>query len=129
MSIRNSHIDNISSGGCQVGISLESGRLKKTGYSLIQTEGVKLFTEHPVTGIVFEGFRIPYFDEVKELVKKAAGLMPGLRLIGWDVAVGESSPILIEGNSDYDVSGNDVAYGGYMANSVFKKVISEIRGH
>jgi hypothetical protein len=126
MSISNSHIDNISSGGCQVGISLETGRLKKYGYSLIKTIGVKVLTEHPVTKTVFEDFTIPYFREVKELVIKTAPLIPGLRLIGWDVAVGESGPILIEGNSDYDLSGNDLADDGYMANKTFRKVLKEI---
>lgn len=126
MSISNSHIDNISSGGCQVGVVLETGRLKKIGYALIQAVGVETLTEHPVTKTVFEDFSIPFFPEVMELVVKTARLMPGLRLIGWDVAVGESGPVLIEGNSDYDMSGNDLAFGGYMANQVFRKVLKEI---
>jgi hypothetical protein len=127
MSIRNAHIDNISSGGCQVGINSETGRLKSVGYSLIKTEGVQVFREHPVTGIRFEDFKIPCFTEVKELVIRTAGFMPGLRLIGWDVAIGENGPVLIEGNSDYDLSGNDIAYGGYMANKVFIKVLKELK--
>ena len=126
MSICDSHIDNISSGGCQVGIVLETGRLKKYGYSLIQTMGVEILTEHPVTKTVFEDFSIPYFHQVRELVVKTARLMPGLRFIGWDVAIGESGPILIEGNSDYDLSGNDLADNGYMANETFRKVLKEI---
>jgi hypothetical protein len=126
MSISNSHIDNISSGGCQIGIELETGKLKKYGYSLIKTIGVKVLTEHPFTKTVFEDFTVPYFREVRELVIKTAPLIPGLRLIGWDVAVGESGPILIEGNSDYDLSGNDLADGGYMANKTFRKVLKEI---
>ena len=126
MSISDSHIDNISSGGCQVGIVLNTGKLKKFGYSLIQTLGVKVLTEHPVTKIVFENYSIPYFEEVKELVLRIAGFNPTLRLIGWDVAIGESGPILIEGNSDYDISGNDLVDGGYLANTTFRKVLSEI---
>jgi hypothetical protein len=127
MSISNSHIDNISSGGCQVGIVLETGKLKKYGYSLIKSLGVKILTEHPITKTIFEDFSIPYFEEVKELVIKTAPLIPALRLIGWDVAIGESGPILIEGNSDYDLSGNDLADDGYMANKIFRKVLKEIR--
>ena len=126
MSICDSHIDNISSGGCQVGIDLQTGKLKKYGYSLIQTVGVEVMTEHPITGTVFEDFSLPYFSQIKELAIKTARLMPGLRLIGWDVAIGESGPILIEGNSDYDLSGNDLADEGYMANNVFRKVLKEI---
>jgi hypothetical protein len=126
MSICNSHVDNISSGGCQVTIGLQTGKLEKYGYSPILSVGVEIITEHPVTKTVFEDYSIPYFEQVKELVIKTARLMPGLRFIGWDVAIGESGPILIEGNSDYDLSGNDLADGGYMANQTFRKVLKEI---
>jgi hypothetical protein len=129
MSISDSHIDNISSGGCQVGINLATGNLKKYGYSLIQTIGVKVLTEHPITKIVFEDYNIPLFQEVKELVLKTASLNPALRLIGWDVAIGESGPVLVEGNSDYDISGNDLADGGYFNNPTFKKVLLEIKNN
>jgi hypothetical protein len=48
-----------------------------------------------------------------------------LRLIGWDVAIGESGPVLIEGNSNYQISGSDFLNGGYLANNSFRKVLNE----
>jgi len=48
-----------------------------------------------------------------------------LRLIGWDVGIGISGPVLIEGNSDYDLHGGDILYGGLGANPVFKKALEE----
>lgn len=127
MSIFNLHVDNTSAGGCFVGIDLKTGRLKKYGYSYIKFHGVKDLTEHPVTKIVFEDFSIPFFSECKDLILKTAKLNPSLRLVGWDVGIGESGPILIEGNSDYAISGNDLVDGGYMANPVFRKVLYEIK--
>jgi len=126
MSMNNNHVDNISSGGCLVGIVLQTGRLKKFGYSTLQRLGVKILTEHPVTKTVFENFSIPFFPQVQSLVLNAASLMPGLRLVGWDVAISESGPVLIEGNSDYAMSGNDFSYGGYLSNPTFRKVLNEI---
>jgi hypothetical protein len=126
MSINDHFVDNISSGGCQVGIVLQTGKLKKFGYGPIKTNGVKVFTEHPGTKTTFENFSIPFFFQAKELVIKAARYMPLLRLVGWDVAIGESGPILIEGNSDYDITGNDLVDGGYLANTTFRKVLHEI---
>ena len=126
MGINNCNVDNISSGGCGVGIDLQTGKLKKYGYGIVQTCGVEIFTEHPTSKTRFENFTIPFFNQVKELVVKAAGLVPVLRLVGWDVAIGESGPFLIEGNSDYDTSGNDQADEGYMANTVYRKVLHEI---
>lgn len=127
MSINNSYIDNISSGGCMVGIDLQTGKMKKYGYSLINITGVKILTEHPVTKTVFENFNIPFFPQVKEFVLKTASLTPGMRLVGWDVAIGETGPVMIEGNSDYDIRGNDITNEGYLSNPVFRKVLAEIK--
>ena len=127
MSLNNLHIDNISLGGCMVGIDINTGKLNKIGYPNIRSHGVKLISEHPVTGIKFEDLSIPFFPEVKEMVIKAAHNAPGLRLIGWDVAIGESGPVLIEGNSDYGLTGNDLAVGGYLTDKGFKKVMEEIK--
>ncbi len=125
-SINNSFVDNISSGGCQISIDLDTGRLNKTGFLRLKVYGAKLLTEHPLTKVVFKDFKIPFFDEVKRIVIKAAELMPCLRLVGWDVGIGEDGPVLIEGNSDYDMSGNDLSDGGYRSNAVFRKVLEEI---
>jgi hypothetical protein len=126
MSINDHFVDNISSGGCQVGIVLQTGKLKKFGYAPIKINGVNVLSGHPGTKMTFENFSIPFFFQAKELVIKAARYMPLLRLVGWDVAIGESGPILIEGNSDYDITGNDLSDGGYLANSTFRKVLHEI---
>lgn len=126
MSIDNSYVDNISRGGCKVGIDLQTGKLKKNGYPELHTYGVKVLTEHPFTGIKFENFSIPFFTQVIELVLQVASYMPQLRLVGWDVAIAESGPILVEGNSDYVIGGNDLTEGGYLANFVFKKALCEI---
>lgn len=126
MSLNNLHVDNIGSGGCAVAVNLTNGQLQKYGYRPFVKCGGNLLTEHPATKTVFEKFTIPYFEKAKELVLKAALLMPGLRLIGWDVGIAASGPILIEGNSDYDIHGSDIMYGGYRANHVFRKALEEI---
>ena len=126
MSLNNHYVDNIGSGGCMVGVDLETGMLRKYGYTDFHMNPTELLTCHPLTRTVFEGFTIPFIPEAKELVTKAASLVPGLRIIGWDVAIGEDGPVIIEGNSDYGIRGNDLAYGGYRTHPVFKKVLAEI---
>lgn len=123
MSTNAAVVDNVISGGCGVGIEADSGRLKRFGYSKIKLMGVDVLTEHPLTGIRFEGYPVPYFREAMDLAAKAASFMPDLRLVGWDVGIGENGPVLIEGNSDYGINSNDLTYGGYMANETFRKVI------
>lgn len=126
MSIKNQPIDNISSGGCQVGILIKTGKLKKYGYQGFRTSGIQVYTKHPITKTIFEEFEIPYFEEAKELVLKTAGCMPGLRLVGWDVAIGLKGPVLIEGNADYEMAGNDLSEDGYRTNATFKKMMDEL---
>ena len=126
MSTNNLPIDNNTSGGCGVGINLDTGQLKQNGYSKIKMSGVGILKDHPVTGVRFENFVVPMIKEAKELVVYAARLMPGLRMVGWDVGISENGPVLIEGNSDYGINSNDLMYGGYMANPIFKKVLHEM---
>jgi hypothetical protein len=125
MSTNNKHVDNISSGGCLVGINLLTGELRKEGYPGFSASGTVIYSCHPVTQTVFEGFAIPYFEEARRMVLRAAGLVPGLRLVGWDVAISETGPVLVEGNSDYNMNGNDLSEGGFLTNAIFKKMLAE----
>ena len=58
---------------------------------------------HPGTDIFMLGQLIPYWEEVKNLCCKAANKINQVRYIGWDVAIKEDGPILIEGNHDPDL--------------------------
>jgi len=127
MSLNRQYVDNISSGGCQVGIDMLTGRLKSEGYSTLSDYGVKILKSHPITETVFEDVVIPFFEEAKAMVLEAASLVPCLRIVGWDVAIAESGPVLIEGNSDYGMTGNDLSTGGYRTNPTFRKVLDEIK--
>ncbi len=125
MSIKNAHADNHALGGCAVNVDLETGKLCAEGYVGVKQDlGVPLLS-HPVTHVVFENFQVPCFEQAKESIIKAASYMPGLRLIGWDIGISESGPVLIEANPDYGMDANDFAAGGFMSNPVFKKIWKE----
>ncbi|NPU84679.1 MAG: hypothetical protein HPY65_09340 [Syntrophaceae bacterium] len=116
-----SFVDNITAGGFYVGINMETGRLRPYGVLEIPDGGM-LLTHHPVSGMKFEGFLIPYYEKVKSLAIEAADCLPQ-SLIGWDIGVSESGPVLIEGNTVYyAMQCSDVAYGGYRNNPVYNKV-------
>lgn len=124
--VKNNYIDNETTGGCEIPIDLATGKLGKEGHLTLKFNGLHIPTSHPVTKVVFENFQVPYFAETCELVLKVARYVPNLRLMGWDVAISEQGPVLIEGNSDYDISASDLAYHGYKRNKVFQKVMKEI---
>jgi len=120
------YVDNITSGGCRVGIGMETGRLKTYGTSKIY-HGALYITQHPDTGVKFKGFPIPFFEEVKMLAITAANYLPQ-SLVGWDIAVSNNGPVLIEGNTVYySMDGNDIAYGGYRNNPVYRKVTDYVK--
>lgn len=64
--------------------------------------GIVEATRHPDTGAEFAGFRLPHAAGVRDLVLRAARAFAPLRTIGWDVAVTDSGPLLIEGNVTWD---------------------------
>jgi len=49
--------------------------------------------------ILIEAFQIPWFSEIKGLVSESSGLVPRLKIIGWDVAIDPDGRFYIEGNT------------------------------
>ena len=86
-------MDNFHQGGMGVLVDTERGCLVGNGFD-------KKVNESPVspTGVVFDGYPIPYWDEVVEMVCEAALVNQGVKLIGWDVALAKDGPLLIEAN-------------------------------
>jgi len=56
------------------------------------------FEKHPASNFDFKTTKIPYMKEAIQLVKEAALEVPEVRYVGWDVAISEKGPIIIEGN-------------------------------
>jgi hypothetical protein len=125
--INKSHVDNISSGGIFAGIDIETGRLYPEAFSDVVYGQGKIYTSHPDTGFSFEGFQIPYFNELKKLVLTAAGHVPRLKIIGWDAAIDPEGPVLIEGNTTPGMTVSETAQKGFYNNPVFLEILKEIK--
>ena len=67
-------------------------------------EGI-IYKKHPTTNVDIVGFKIPYYKEAIDMVKEAAKVVPEIGYIGFDVAIGEDGPLIIEGNEfpGYDI--------------------------
>lgn len=95
----NSPVDNMAAGNPAAPVDMATGKLSGPAvFSDISKEDILI---HPVTGINIPGFQIPFWDEVKEMVTKAALDAGGNRSIGWDVAISDAGPELIEGNHNW----------------------------
>ena len=95
----NSPVDNMAAGNMAAPIDVETGALNGPAvYSDITKPACSV---HPVTDVKIEGFQVPFWDDILDMVKRAAQLHPQNRSIGWDVVVTERGPGLIEGNHDW----------------------------
>ena len=79
-------------------IVLDKGTLKPAIKLTPHASGIQTVPFHPATGIQFDGFHIPLWDEVYRLAQDAALKFLPLRLIGWDIAVTPNGPYIIEAN-------------------------------
>jgi len=93
---RTHHLDHMARGGICINIDMKSGMLVN-GLSNYK-HGHLEYVRHPETNYEFYQKTIPFFEETKELAKKAHGLFPMHHLIGWDIAITETGPCVVEGN-------------------------------
>lgn len=91
--------DNFHHEGIAALVDIETG--------LVSTVGVdrkwNRYVIHPDSGKPIVGFKIPYWNEIIETVKKAAKVHPEVRYVGWDITIKDNGQIvLIEGNPGAD---------------------------
>ena len=80
---------------------LKTGRC--ADYGIITKEGQRSIQDnpvHPSSGVLLSNFKIPFFDNVKELAIYAARLVPEITFAGWDIAITEDGAVMIEGNGE-----------------------------
>ena len=95
----NSPVDNMGAGNIAAPVDIDTGIVTGAGvYSDITKADEEI---HPVTGKAIKGFKIPFWNETIEMVRKAALHDTGNRSIGWDIAITKNGPLLIEGNHNW----------------------------
>ena len=103
-------VDNTSQGGLAVGINIENGRLKDFGFYK-PSFGTKV-SVHPDSNVKFSEFIIPFFEECKRQAVFLHSMLPSIHSIGWDIAVGPSGPVFVEGNDNWEINGPQICNGG-----------------
>lgn len=64
--------------------------------------GMEEVTTHPVTGHTIRGFASPYLADALDLARRAQMAFPDLPCLGWDIALTDDGPLLIEANARWD---------------------------
>lgn len=85
--------DNFHQGGQAVLVDMDKGCLSGDGFDK------KLnFNSVSVGGVKYDGFKVPFWDDIKKMVLSAALVNDNIHIVGWDVAISENGPLIIEGN-------------------------------
>lgn len=123
-----SDVDNFShgaSGNLVAAIDIASGKtVTSVGSKSKNWPIMKDVAVHPVTGAAIVGVQLPFWPEVLALVTQAHESIDNLHTVGWDVAILESGPVIVEANWRYDIDILQVAY-----KKGFRKVLDEKLPH
>ena len=88
------------SGNMLAAFDYETGEIKRailgTGLNQVEVE------VHPDTNAKLPGAKLPLWDEVKKLALWASHTCQSVPLIGWDIAVTDRGPVLVEANNTPD---------------------------
>lgn len=87
-------VDNFHSGGMVAAIDLATGELVTDAADMAG----HVFANHPTTGTKIKGFKVPYFQEALQMVHDAWEMSKIEGYLGWDIAITENGPVLIEIN-------------------------------
>lgn len=105
-------VDNWDKGSLSVGIDHASGTLMADGYLKPKSFVITKCERHPDSKIELKGFKIPHYHEAVEICLKAHEYHYGTFMIGWDVAIAETGPVIIEVNCEPTLHAQQLAHGG-----------------
>jgi hypothetical protein len=95
-------VDNIHAGGIAAAVDLATGRLGRATDLGLRTDS-QWHERHPTTGAPIAGRILPHWPAVLELARRAHDRIGDRVVVGWDVAILEDGPCLVEGNGKPDV--------------------------
>lgn len=95
---RSGAVDNVASGGLTSSVDKETGRL---GPATETVHGRQVISHdrHPETGVQVAGVVLPQWAEVRDLALRLMNAFPELDHVGWDIAVTDRGPRVVEGNA------------------------------
>jgi hypothetical protein len=103
-------------------IDLTSGRVRRvtsgSGLDLIE------HTQHPDTKAQLVGMEVPNWTRLSQTAVEAARLMRHMPLIGWDMALLETGPVIVEMNEKPDFFLNQLADGRGVLDEEFTSFIN-----
>ncbi|MFC7050431.1 sugar-transfer associated ATP-grasp domain-containing protein [Emcibacter nanhaiensis] len=99
-------VDNNELGGISCNVNIETGIVELAyHYSPI----MNTLSHHPDSKEQVVGYKVPFWEEAKELGANALSHMPKTRFLGLDIAITEEGPVMIEMNIEPSMNGLSTA--------------------
>ena len=112
-------VDNLAQGGLAAPIDLMTGVICGPGLQKHSRLGVVYTDKHPDSRHELSGFRVPMWKEVVDLALRAHWRFPSVHFIGWDIAVLQDGPVLVEGNALFDSDLTVLPHGITLSDTQF----------
>ena len=108
----NTEIDSWGKGAIYVGIVVDKGTLDSRGYYHPAVRDKTIVFEHPDSQVCFEEYPLPFLKEALKLCIKAHRLFYNHFIIGWDVAITDDGPLIVEANEKPGMNAVQCIEGG-----------------
>ncbi|NAS32248.1 hypothetical protein GTQ40_14785 [Flavobacteriaceae bacterium R38] len=114
MGVQGNFIDNFDAGGVSAVVNTETGVVEGPILYKDPRKKIERALLHPTTNAQVLGVALPFWNELINLVKELAMVMPQVKTVGWDIAITEKGPVLLEGNHNWDKTHWQKSYGKGM---------------
>lgn len=111
-------VDNFHAGGFVCKVDMETGELGAATDWGIKEPG-RWITTHPITGAPVKGARLPLWRETVDLVRRAHLAFADRPAVGWDVAITDQGPMIVEGNGQFGLDMVQRTHASPAGNSRF----------
>jgi hypothetical protein len=116
-------VDNFHAGGVAASVDVRTGKLgRATDMGL--GKDTRWWDVHPVTGARIQGRVLPFWNEVLALARRAHEAFADHVAIGWDIALLQNGPHLVEGNKSPDLDIIQRCYREPAGNSRFGELFA-----
>lgn len=113
--------ERVLTGNMLAAVDIRTGRVCRAvaGIGLDQVENPR----HPVSGREIVGFEIPHWRETLDLVENGQKAFPGFLCPGWDIAICQAGPRILEVNAFGDIDLPQHAYRTAFIDDAFVSLL------
>lgn len=97
-------VDNGGRGGIIIGVDINTGEMNTDGIN----EKGEIFPSHPDSGKPYKGFKLPFWEESLKVAMEMMDALPTINCIGWDIALTDKGPVIIEANGQTALCGPQI---------------------